>query len=403
MTENSFVKASKFKSYYIISWTIAVLLWIYIILIILEILLLNNKTVPLFSILPLFITFYIFYLIAQCKCSYNYCFSKIITPEQMMLMFINLVKEKPTIGFNCFTNQRLLSNFKYQREFPYYTFRDISGLLNLNYDNSKNFIFILEINKEMIFCDDKTEQDFENFKFQCEKEEKSKDFRVILIEYKYTGNFTMIVEFGKCCQYNCYLFVVLSLLTVAHIYRQITDGPYERQKITIKKVISSRNNLYEPKYEQIYNNSNPMVNINNKLIKFDNYIYNINPNYINQNYNNYNLQIPGNGLIKRNIVSGIQNYNYYPNNQEISVLRRNLMGEIQNNSNTNNNIHSEETLNNLNIDNEPEYIEVNIKGNQFINNNFDKNKEINIFKDNTRNDSYSNKNMNIYQNKNNYN
>ena len=283
--------------------------------------------------------------------------------------------------------------FNYQREFPYYTFRDISGLLNLNYGNSEKFYLYLKIYTELDFCDEITKADYENFKMQLE-EENRKYAKYKLNEFKYSGYYhDVIVEFGQSSPYKLSLFIILSLLTVGHIYLQIRDGPYKEEKITIKKVISSRNNLSEPKFNELYNDLNPMININNQIEKIDNFIF-INTKYTNQNYNNNNSKTPTKPFIQTNMNKEIPNNIYYQNNQEISNFRRNMMGEMKNNNNF---INSNETLSNLNIDSKPKYIEVNIKGNNFVNNNFvnnqiykdrNENKEESLFKDNIREDEY---------------
>ena len=390
---DSFVKNFKFNSYYKCSWTIAILLWILIILFILSIVL-KSKSGFLLSA-SFFICFYFLYLIFQlchCCCGYGHFWSIRYTPEKMALAFKDLVKIKPTIGFNCYLYQGNSLIFNYQREFPYYTFRDISGLLNLNYGNSEKFYLYLKIYTELDFCDEITKADYENFKMQLEEEENRKYAKYKLNEFKYLGYYpNVIVEFGQSSPYKLSLFIILSLLTVGHIYLQIRDGPYEKEIITIKKVISSRNNLSEPKFNELYNDLNPMININNQIEKIDNFIF-INTKYTNQNYNNNNSKNPIKPFIQTNMNKEIPNNIYYQNNQEISNFRRDMMGEMKNNNNF---INSNETLSNLNIDSQPKYIEVNIKGNNFVNNNFvnnqiykdrNENKEESLFKDNTRED-----------------
>ena len=149
----------------------------------------------------------------------------------------------------------------YKSKFNYEFWRDISG--NIKLDIKKSFYkyyVILKVNQELIFIDSDTLGDYNKFE-ECfiqgnqDKDSYYKFSRYIEIEGMKDINIINLNEkeppFVRYCWYIIFSFLSLAILYKLYIWIISVD-----QTITIRKIISNRNDLIN---NPIYNKYNPQV------------------------------------------------------------------------------------------------------------------------------------------------
>ena len=180
-------------------------------------------------------------------------------------------------------------------KFPYYTARDVSGLLNLDFGTSnaqKKYYIKLELNEEINFADSISYNDYENEKSNFCRRNRNRDVFFSFTEskqipglqkyslIKISNKDPCIVHFGWFCFFT--------LLTFSEFYKLYVDSCCIYQSFTIKKLISTRNDLNQPEYQE----SAPKLDLISQQYQYDQGYY----NYKNENYN---LQIPTNEELEK--------------------------------------------------------------------------------------------------------
>ena len=171
----------------------------------------------------------------------------------------------------------------------FYSSRDISGTLKINFKElgvNRFGNINLFLTQKIEFCDDLTQKDYEEQKNAFINAHKYKDE-----EYE----FTEIREIPELAEYyrlkinkgipNCWVHICLTLFTFGEFYN-CYNGYYPRYNnakvnYEIKKTISTRENLGSPEYNQIYQQSNPKIELGSLQ-------YNYKPStfiHLNKNYN----------------------------------------------------------------------------------------------------------------------
>ena len=219
----------------------------------------------------------------------------------------------------------------HKEEIPFnYTFcRDVSGNfnLNINKDNYKyKYYIILNIVYEVIFDDDSLFNDYNTIKNEIIERNKNKDkyFKYFdNIKLKEINNFMMInLQKKEPCFVGYFWNVIFNILSLASLYKLYIWLISISQTVTIRKIISRGNNnlpfdekydIYNPRlqfldktftYDQNgnilennnvfeYNNAQRNLPINDNQLRI-NSNYNMNDNNINNeqlNINNINIQV----------------------------------------------------------------------------------------------------------------
>ena len=162
----------------------------------------------------------------------------------------------------------------------YKSFRDVSGLLVLNSGKSKKIIKAyveLEIKLEINFADTISYSDYEKAKTDFYHRKCHSGFYTQLNEEITVKGLKQhylfkIVE-KEPYIINIYWFIFFTLFTLGQIYKIYFSIFCIHKKFTIRKLISTRYDLGNPKYGQYYRSMNPQIIINNVKIEYEPNIY----------------------------------------------------------------------------------------------------------------------------------
>ena len=159
------------------------------------------------------------------------------------------------------------------KRFKFISCRDISGKLTLNSHCCipKSYA-ILNVNYDIGFADNETLSDYEKEKEKFINENKNK-FSYQLYEFKYLNiikpNQKVIINKAARCYINNTVFFIFVLFTLGEMYKIIIYFIGCSANFTIKKVVSSRNDLSGACYNEAYDKFNPQLQIFGKEIKFE--------------------------------------------------------------------------------------------------------------------------------------
>lgn len=151
--------------------------------------------------------------------------------------------------------------FSKSEDFPFYSYRDVSGtcyivnapLLDLTIISETYFadrISILDLNNE----ENKLKSEYEGVSIY----EKI---------YNNTENYSFIMGNGKYLNRKWFTFFIL--LGLAEPYKWYLKSKYKKQAIKIKKIISTRNDLFSDANNQLYQSLNPNIILNNTKYKVE--------------------------------------------------------------------------------------------------------------------------------------
>ena len=143
---------------------------------------------------------------------------------------------------------------------PYYCSRDVSGLFYLNCDknNVRKKAFIkLTLQREINFADTISNMDYESYKKDFWTKNR---FRDVYMDFKEKReipgmedrNFLVRIGNQNPCTVNFYLYFLSMILTLCQFYKSYVDSFCITQNYKIRKIISTRNDLSQPDYEEKY-------------------------------------------------------------------------------------------------------------------------------------------------------
>ena len=238
----------------------------------------------------IFAILYIIYLFVEFS-SETFSFVRNIKYDESMIDYMGqLFKQHPYIIFCCecyhyryhrrrsgsSSRTRVVSRTS-QKEMPYYSWKDISGLFNLDYENAKYVnkpLIKLYLKPEINFADEisyydyiKSKKDFWENNRYYDQYIKYWEKRGIdkLIEY----NLICLDKRKKPCCLNCGVYVLYTLLMLGEIYKCYVDKYCIAQHFTIRKLVSTRYNLIDENNKIKYNNMNPMLMIDSKQYNYE--------------------------------------------------------------------------------------------------------------------------------------
>ena len=255
-----------------------------------------------------FIIFYVSYLIIEFNSrEVKYLCNK--TSKGVYEKMGEYFKMTPTIQFNIkcydeyeYENENLDENgnvvgtyktyssytrYKGSSILPYYSSRDVSGPFYLNC-NSKQKAIRLELTEEINFADIISFNDYlKEKKFLCEKNKykyKANSCDISIQKYirgleKY--NFIPINPHSSICPFNICLFILITLVGFAEIYKIYFSCYSVYHHFVIRKLISIRYDLNQ----NIFQRLRPRINLFDK-------IYEYSPNYYNYKYEQHECQSP---------------------------------------------------------------------------------------------------------------
>ena len=313
---------------------------------------------------------YILYIILQCCSSTAQYLIHKKSGEEMYDKMGKLFKAHPSITFHCQcyhyelvhettidkdgkthhrTSRQKRITYSESYSIPYYSSRDVSGLFYLNCDEAyekKKFYIKLNLKEEINFADEISYMDYENYKEQFWRRNR---FRDVYMDFNETRTISgldhhNLVKIGQSdpCIVSFLWFSIFTLLTLCEFYKIYINSFFIYQKYKIRKLISTRYDLNEKKYENKYSKLVPQLNLINQEYNYGPEFY----NYVNQDVNidlptqeelekagQYKDKIPdyqisnGNGEIKAGVIVDNPNYSNI-NYNEPPQLFKSVSGEV---------------------------------------------------------------------------
>ena len=172
--------------------------------------------------------------------------------------------------------------------FNYYSSRDISGLLNLKCDKAqiKRKCYIkLELEEQIDFADSITIADYEREKERFQESNRHRDVHMSYTETRTVPGITHhnLIKFGEYdpCTVHYFWYVFFSIFTLGQLYKWHISSLCIYQNYTIRKIISTRNNLNTEECDFKYGAFDPQINLITLKINYEHEFF----NYLNTSSN----------------------------------------------------------------------------------------------------------------------
>ena len=296
------------------------------------------------TLLIIFLCLYILYLIIEFCSSTSKFLCNIKNKETIKNEIRRLFNTSPRITFfaECYhyetytytttdergnniqkTDTRKVITYNTSSQFNYRSVKDVSGEVPLRLDENileKKYYLKLELRKQIDFEDINSKNDYENQKNNFYQINKVRDEYMDFSESWdlpgiITNNLVKISDKGKF-PVNFGLFFIFTLLTFVEFYKLFINSVSIDKIFTIKKIISTRNDLNNQE-NNINNFENNNVfsneNLSSSRIYSNDERRNINNNNINNNINDDIDNDINNNINNNNI------YNNVNNNSEIKI------------------------------------------------------------------------------------
>lgn len=227
-------------------------------------------------------------------CSYCSSLSNITTAAKSYEDIDKMFKSSPLITMNihCFhyarrrrygagrrrgmrSSERVITH-RSSEEFPYQSWRDISGEFRLETSSAaKNdavSYVLLDLALEVQFASDGTAEDYSRSKLDFVSRNRYDRYQSYFQRNDIPGFrerfLIQVTDNGPCC-FGRGFFIFFGLLTFNAFYSTYVDCCCHRQKFTIKKAISTRQDLNAPKVQDQYAYYDPRMIMNNQMVVFN--------------------------------------------------------------------------------------------------------------------------------------
>ena len=168
-----------------------------------------------------------------------------------------------------------VTTFRCSEYFPYYSFRDISGLfkMDLNSDDLKNKNYIkLDLDTKIGFADTISCSDYEAFKAHFMNMNRYKDEKMDFKEEINIPNLSksnlIKIKDEEPFYVNFFIFLICVLLTMGVPYEIFFDNISIDGKFQIHKIVSTRYNLNDMMYNNMYGNLIPSIKLGKDEFNF---------------------------------------------------------------------------------------------------------------------------------------
>ena len=174
------------------------------------------------------------------------------------------------------TSESRVNTYREEMNLQYCSARDISGLFLLNIDKAlhKKKAFIkLHLKEEINFADEISFMDYETQKSMFYQRMRARDQEIEFDEDKYIPGFTefnliQISEHEPCCV-NLALYIILIFIPFCQIYVAYVNSLCVDQSYKLRKIISTRFNLFAKHYDQQYQAMSPALSLGDQTYSFD--------------------------------------------------------------------------------------------------------------------------------------
>ena len=284
-------------------WIFSIIIWGLIIYIIITFIISKKDYESIKNAVYAIICIYLLYLIVEfCSSTSKYLCNKkdIKGIEYQMRKYFEI---NPIISFYCecyhietienryrvkkrryatYTKKEKVVTHRDRYNLQYRSSRDVSGLLNLAHIGRKSYIKLF-LKKEINFADPISVNDYITQKDIFWRKNRFRDTYMDFREERIIPgliwhNLARITD-KEPCSINIYWFTFFTFLTLAQFYKSYINCFHISQNFTIRKIVSTRYDLNSKKFNEIYRNLIPQINLMKRQINFDINQY----NYVNQN------------------------------------------------------------------------------------------------------------------------
>ena len=288
-------------------WIIQISLWLTAIILIIYASVTNNKKTLMYESItfgPLlfgfFLILYIIYIINNIAFSNTFKFlynqaksdtlykvlQSFVQKSPELVFIIECEREEADAQNNSLTLQNVMNEsdenlpkmtrvvtFTDQKKFKYYCWRDVSGCFEIDgkkFKEDQKFYINLTLKEDIDFADPITHLDYKTQKDEFIQKNRFKDIKFDQNETKRSSEkmqnqlIKLNEETPKSVKW--YYYVVFVAICFAELYKIYIVYFTIKQTFTIKKLISSRNNLKEEDYKD----NSPSLNIFGKVFTFEN-------------------------------------------------------------------------------------------------------------------------------------
>ena len=158
-------------------------------------------------------------------------------------------------------------------EFPYYSFKDVSGLFKLNCDEAKSqkvSLIMLYITTEIKMADAISISDLENKITEIFNKYKDVDDHITITNIRTIEGFEerSIVSLDDSMPFgiNIYIYCIFVILGISLAYSIYLKSCCITQNFTIRKLVSTRYNLLSEEKEKEYQNLTPSLKLKKETI-----------------------------------------------------------------------------------------------------------------------------------------
>lgn len=159
---------------------------------------------------------------------------------------------------------------------PIYSSRDVSGLflLDMAKASTRRKAFIkLHLQKEINFADAISYSDYLAAKTHFWARNRFRDIHMDFHEYREIPgmkehNLVQISDY-RPCGISPLIYFISALLTVCQFYKYYVDAQSVYQHYKIRKIVSTRYNLMEPQFAQMYASFAPALNVYDQMYNYE--------------------------------------------------------------------------------------------------------------------------------------
>ena len=157
-----------------------------------------------------------------------------------------------------YTTEVKVVTYSENYDLPYYSERDVSGLLYLNCEEayiSKKHYIKLELLEEINFADAISYSDYEREKSYFKNRLRLRDVYFDFSETRFIPGMEHLnlvkLEEKEPCMGNYFFFFISTILMIAEIYKIYFNSLCVYQKFKVRKIVSTRYDLNQQVYQEL--------------------------------------------------------------------------------------------------------------------------------------------------------
>ncbi|MCQ2818652.1 MAG: hypothetical protein MJ252_15405 [archaeon] len=199
----------------------------------------------------------------------------------VFLKIRQLIKAKPTITFTatCYhldKEKKIISHYD-KKVLPIYSSRDVSGLFKLDIPKeeiSQKYYIKLDMKQCIDWADEISYLDYIKAKREFWENNRYRDIHMEFKEERNIPGFTdyelVLIRDKEPLSVKVPYFLLFTFLPCAQFYRKYVEKYYITKEYKLRKLISTRNDLKDDKFNAKYANMNPAIDLGEETFTFQN-------------------------------------------------------------------------------------------------------------------------------------